>query len=242
MGRHVMMGYINREDATKRDMTKDGWMKSGDLCSIDEEGYHYIVGRKKDLIITAGGENVAPQPVHENVKTQLPGIISQVLLVGDRQKFVACFLTLGVEVNTETLEPTNLLSEAAKSWCRMIGSDVQTVEDIIENMDGKVLEAIQEGMDKANKVAVSNAQKIQKWMILPRDFSLPGGELTPTMKVKRAAVTKMYQHCIDLIYKDASQKKLENANYVSYQIDCKQLVPGPLILSDRLQPNPKSIS
>ena len=77
-GRHVMMGYIRREDATKNDMTKDGWMKSGDLCTIDEDGFHYIVGRKKDLLITAGGENVAPQPIHEKIKSQLPGIVSQV--------------------------------------------------------------------------------------------------------------------------------------------------------------------
>ena len=77
-GRHVMMGYIGREDATKRYMTEDGWMKSGDLFSIDGDGFHYIVGRQKDLIITAGGENVAPQPIHENVKNELPGLVSQV--------------------------------------------------------------------------------------------------------------------------------------------------------------------
>lgn len=77
-GRHVMMGYIGREDATKKDLTEDGWMMSGDLCSIDDAGVHFIVGRKKDLLITAGGENVAPQPIHDQVKSQLPGIVSQV--------------------------------------------------------------------------------------------------------------------------------------------------------------------
>merc|ERR1712210_257050 len=164
-GRHIMMGYAGRQDATRKDMTEDGWLRSGDLVSIDNEGFHAIVGREKDLIITAGGENIAPQPIHDLVKEQLP-IISQVLLLGDKQKFVSCFLTLAVEVDPETMEPTG----------------------------------IQAGIDKANKEAVSNAQRIQKWMIIPRDFSLPGGELGPTMKVKRQAVTKKYEGCIERIY------------------------------------------
>ena len=76
-GRHIMMGYIYREDATKKDMSEDGWLRTGDLADIDNEGFHRIVGREKDLIITAGGENIAPQPIHDKVKEALP-IISQV--------------------------------------------------------------------------------------------------------------------------------------------------------------------
>merc|ERR1719222_1602949 len=78
--RPIMMGYAGRQDATRKDMTEDGWLRSGDLVSIDNEGFHAIVGREKDLIITAGGENIAPQPIHDLVKEQLP-IISQVLLL-----------------------------------------------------------------------------------------------------------------------------------------------------------------
>merc|ERR1712127_255390 len=195
-GRHVMMGYANREDATRKDMTEDGWLKTGDLVNIDSEGYHFIVGREKDLIITAGGENIAPQPIHNLVKEQLP-CISQVLLLGDKQKFVSCFLTLAVEVDTETMEPSGRLSIAAKDWCRSVGSQASTVQEVLEGPDLAVMRNIQAGIDRANKQAVSNAQRIQKWMIIPRDFSLPGGELGPTMKVKRAAVVKKYDGCVE---------------------------------------------
>jgi len=198
-GRHIMMGYANRPDATKKDMTEDGWLRSGDLVSIDNENFHAIVGREKDLIITAGGENIAPQPIHDLVKEQLP-IISQVLLLGDKQKFVSCFLTLAVEVDTETMEPTEKLSSAARDWVQEQGSRATTVQEVLEGPDVAVMRGIQAGIDKANKQAVSNAQRIQKWMIIPKDFSLPGGELGPTMKVKRQAVTKKYEGCIEKIY------------------------------------------
>ena len=85
-GRHIMMGYAYREDATRKDMTEDGWLRTGDLVDIDSDGSHFIVGREKDLIITAGGENIAPQPIHCAVKAKLP-VISQVLLLGDKKKF-----------------------------------------------------------------------------------------------------------------------------------------------------------
>jgi len=198
-GRHVMMGYVNREDATRKDMTEDGWLKSGDLVSIDPDGFHFIVGREKDLIITAGGENVAPQPIHDHVKEQLP-VISQVLLIGDKQKFLSCLLTLAVEVDPDTLEPSGRLSSAAKDWCRSQGSQANTVQDVLEGPDLAVMRGIQAGIDRANRQAVSNAQRIQKWMVIPKDFSIPGGEMGPTMKIKRIAVTKKYAASIDKIY------------------------------------------
>ena len=83
---------------------------------------------------------------------------------------------------------------------RSIGSDASTVKDIMKGPDAKVMKGIQAGIDAANKEAVSNAQKIQKWMIIPRDFSIPGGEIGPTLKVKRQAVVKMYQKQINKIY------------------------------------------
>jgi len=201
-GRHIMMGYIYREDATKKDMSEDGWLRTGDLADIDNEGFHRIVGREKDLIITAGGENIAPQPIHDKVKEALP-IISQVLLLGDKQKFVSTFLTLSVDVDPETMEPSDKLTVAAVDWCRSVGSNANTVQDVLKGPNGpdpKVMKGIQAGIDAANKEAVSNAQKIQKWMIIPRDFSIPGGEIGPTMKVKRQHVVKMYQKQINKIY------------------------------------------
>ena len=105
-------------------------LRSGDLVAIDNENFHSIVGREKDLIITAGGENIAPQPIHDLVKEQLP-VISQVLLLGDKQKFVSCFLTLAVEVDTETMEPTGKLSSAARDWVEAQGSNATTVQEVI---------------------------------------------------------------------------------------------------------------
>jgi len=198
-GRHIMMGYAYREDATRKDMTEDGWLRTGDLADIDNEGYHRIVGREKDLIITAGGENIAPQPIHEEVKKRLP-IISQVLLLGDKQKFCSTFLTLAVDVDPDTMEPSNKLTSAALDWCRSVGSNANTVQDVLKGPDSNIMRGIQAGIDAANKEAVSNAQKIQKWMIIPRDFSIPGGEIGPTMKVKRQHVVKMYQKQINKIY------------------------------------------
>ena len=184
-GRNIMMGYAHREDATRKDMTEDGWLKTGDLVEIDIDGFHFIVGREKDLIITAGGENIAPQPIHDKVKEKLP-VISQVLLLGDKRKFVSTFLTLAVDVNPDTLEPTSKLSIAARDWCRSVGSQASTVEDVLKGPDTNVMRAIQAGIDAANREGVSNAQRIQKWMVLPRDFSLPGGEMGPTMKVTQS--------------------------------------------------------
>jgi len=198
-GRNVMMGYLNREDATRKDMTEDGWMKSGDIAVIDSEGFHFITGREKDLIITAGGENIPPQPIHDQIKEELP-VISQVLLLGDKQKFLSCFLTLAVNVDPETMEPSRELTMVAKDWCRSIDSSANTVDDILRRPDARVMGAIQAGIDRVNKAATSNAQRVQKWMVLPRDFSLPGGELGPTMKVKRIYITKKYGQCIDKIY------------------------------------------
>jgi len=198
-GRHIMMGYAYREDATRKDMTEDGWLRTGDLVEIDPDGYHFIVGREKDLIITAGGENVAPQPIHDAVKAKL-AVVSQVLLLGDKKRFCSTFLTLAVEVDPDTMQPSSNLTPAALDWCRSVGSNANTVEDILSGPDANVMRGIQKGIDAANREAVSNAQKIQKWMILPRDFSIPGGEIGPTMKVKRQAVTKMYQKQIEKIY------------------------------------------
>uniref|UniRef100_A0A8C4I2X6 Long-chain-fatty-acid--CoA ligase ACSBG1 n=1 Tax=Dicentrarchus labrax TaxID=13489 RepID=A0A8C4I2X6_DICLA len=200
-GRNIFMGFLNMEDKTREALDEDGWLHSGDLGKIDEEGFLYITGRIKELIITAGGENVPPVPIEEAVKKELP-LISNAMLIGDKRKFLSMLLTLKCCSDTETMEPTEELSTEAAEVCRQLGSQATKVSDIIGGKDKEVYRAIQEGINRVNSAATSNAQRIQKWTILRKDFSVVGGELGPTMKLRRPVVLEMYHKVIDNFYKE----------------------------------------
>jgi len=199
-GRHVFMGYLNTEEKTRDAIDPQGWLHSGDIGRKDEDKFLRITGRIKELIITAGGENIPPVLIEDVVKEELP-CISNAMLIGDKRKFLAILLTFKTQVDSD-LQPTSKLSAPALDWCKRIGSTATCLEDIIEKRDDKVLKAIQEGIDRANKRATSRAQCMQKWSILPRDFSVGGGELGPTLKLKRTVVHKMYEKTIDSFYAD----------------------------------------
>jgi len=199
-GRNLMMGYLNREDKTTEDIDQDGWLHSGDIGSIDANGFIFITGRIKELIITAGGENVAPIPIEEKIKECLP-CISNCILIGDKQKYLSCFLSFKVVVDRDNNDmPTNALTPETVEWCRSIGSNATKVTDILNGPDAAVLNGIQAGIDKANKAAISRASVVQKWTVLPLDISLPTGELGPTLKLKRFAFNKKYDHAIERLY------------------------------------------
>lgn len=198
-GRHVFMGYLNMEDKTKEALDKDGWLHTGDLGKHDSEDFLYITGRIKELIITAGGENIPPVPIEDAVKEQVP-IISNAMLIGDKCKFLSMLLTLKCNMDSETGEPLDELTPEAKQFCRQIGSNATKVSEIVSTQDEAVYKAIQTGIDKVNKKATSNAQKVQKWTILQKDFSVAGGELGPTMKLKRPVVVKMCKEEIAKLY------------------------------------------
>lgn len=198
-GRHVFMGYLNMEDKTKEALDEDGWLHTGDLGKHDSEDFLYITGRIKELIITAGGENIPPVPIEDAVKEQVP-IISNAMLIGDKCKFLSMLLTLKCNINAETGEPLDELTPEAIRFCRQVGSNATKVSEIVNNQDEAVYKAIQTGVDKVNKQATSNAQKVQKWSILLKDFSIAGGELGPTMKLKRPVVVKMYKDEIAKFY------------------------------------------
>ena len=113
----------------------DGWLHSGDLASADAEDFYYITGRLKELLITAGGENVAPVPIEDAIKEELP-CVSNVQVVGDRKKFLSAFVTLRCVVDADTDTPTGRLAPTAKDWCRSVGrAEVETVDDILGGMD-----------------------------------------------------------------------------------------------------------
>ncbi|XP_037338061.2 long-chain-fatty-acid--CoA ligase ACSBG2-like [Pungitius pungitius] len=197
-GRHVFMGYLDMPDLTAKAIDRDGWLHSGDLGRHDQNDFLYITGRIKELIITAGGENVPPVPIEDSVKSELP-FVSNAMLVGDKLKFLSMLLTLKCAVD-EAGGPTDQLGPEALLFCRQHNVAATKVSEIIASEEPAVYKAIQEGVERANARATSNAQKVQKWVILERDFSVGGGELGPTMKLRRPIVVKMYQEKIDELY------------------------------------------
>ncbi|NLI18081.1 MAG: AMP-binding protein [Actinomycetales bacterium] len=183
----VFKGYHNNPAATAEAM-KDGWFHTGDVGVMDDEGYLSITGRKKELIVTAGGKNVAPAQLEDPLRTH--PLISQAMAVGDRQPFVAALITLDAEVLPRWLEthdrPPMTVEEAAR--------------------DPFVREHIQMAVDRVNK-KVSRAESIREIRILADDFTIENDMLTPSMKVKRHEVMTNYQDLIDSIYAGTNPKE-----------------------------------
>ncbi|XP_033974393.1 long-chain-fatty-acid--CoA ligase ACSBG2-like [Trematomus bernacchii] len=203
-GRHVFMGYLNMPDKTREALDQDGWLHSGDLGRHDKNDFLFITGRIKELIITAGGENIPPVLIEDSVKSEV-AIISNAMLIGDRLKFLSIMITLKCVVD-DNGDPTDALTTEALSFCQQHDVTVTTVSGIIANKEPAIYTAIQEGIERVNARATSNAQKIQKFVILEQDFSIGGGELGPTMKLRRPIVVKMYQEKINKLYGVATEK------------------------------------
>jgi len=197
-GRNTSMGYLQQEDKTTETIDEQGWIHSGDIGKF-EDGYLFITGRLKELIITAGGENIPPVLIEDVLKGELP-CISNAMLIGDKRKFLSILLTLKTDMNVDTGDALDTLSPQCIEWCQSVGSNAKTIYDVLSGPDARVMRAIQDGIDRANKLAASNAQKVQKWTILPRDFTCNTEELGPTMKLKRPVVNKKYADTIERFY------------------------------------------
>ncbi|MGB5349881.1 MAG: long-chain fatty acid--CoA ligase [Polyangiales bacterium] len=186
-GINMVKGYHRLPDKTAELYDSDGWMHTGDLGAIDADGYISITGRKKDLIITAGGKNVAPAEM-EGYLQSIPGV-GQAVVVGDRQPYLAALIVLDPEALPE-LEVASQISGL---------SDVQTAA---RNEDVK--RYIEQEMQKVCNEKVARYQTIKKIKILPTVFSVDGGELTPTLKVKRNIVNEKYASEIAAFYAEGT--------------------------------------
>ncbi|XP_011347791.1 long-chain-fatty-acid--CoA ligase ACSBG2 [Ooceraea biroi] len=198
-GRHIFMGYLTDPEKTAETKDKNGWLHSGDLGKLDSNGCLSVTGRIKELIITSGGENIAPHNVEQAILSELP-VLSNVMLIGDNRKFLTVLVTLKSDMSIDTGEPLDTLNPDVLQWAKSIGSKATTVTEVINSRDPLIYEKIDKAIQRANVLSISNAQKVQKFEILPHDFSVPTGELGPTLKLKRNVVYKMYTDLIDKMY------------------------------------------
>ena len=176
----VMRGYWQNDEANKE--TFDGqWFKTGDLGRLDDEGYLYITGRKKELIVTAGGKNVAPAVLEDRLRAH--PLVSQCMVVGDNQPFIASLITVDQDM--------------LKGWISSNGKTGATIETLVNDPD--LIAVIQTAVDDANK-AVSKAESIRKFTILPKDFTIAGGQLTAKLSLKRHVIAEQYSAEISALF------------------------------------------
>jgi long-chain acyl-CoA synthetase len=178
----VMRGYWKNDQATKEAIDADGWFHTGDIGEIDADGFLKITGRKKEILVTAGGKNVAPAVLEDRIRAHR--LISQCIVVGDQRPFIAALITLD--------------EEALPQWLESRGKSADlTPEQLREDDD--VLAEVQSAVDDANR-AVSKAEAIKKFRILGTDFTEANGLLTPSLKLKRSAVLKEFDAEVEALY------------------------------------------
>jgi long-chain acyl-CoA synthetase len=184
-GGNVMQGYYKDPEGTANAIDADGWLHTGDVASIDADGYVRIVDRKKELIITAGGKNVSPANMEGLLKRN--PLIGQVAVIGDRRPFVAALIVL---------DP-----DAARVWAARHGLSNASFAELASRSD--VLAEVQAGVDAAN-AEVSQSEQVRKFRVLPVDWTAESGELTPTLKLKRRVIAERYAGEIEDLYRRPS--------------------------------------
>ena len=180
-GPGIMLGYYNKPEQTAEVLDADGWFYTGDIGRFDDDGYLYITDRKKDLIVTAGGKNIAPQPIENALKKNK--FIGQVVVIGDKRPYMICLIV----PNFDHLE----------MWAKESGLSWDTHDDLIA-LDS-VRDKYQRGLDRANE-KLESFSTIKNFALLKDEFTLERGELTPTLKVKRRVIQDSYAEQIDALY------------------------------------------
>jgi long-chain acyl-CoA synthetase len=179
-GPQVMLGYYKNDEATM-EAFEDGWFKTGDIAIIDEEGFVYIIDRKKELIVTAGGKNIAPQPIENELK--LDKYISQAIVFGDRKPYLVAVITPNIERLIDYARDENI--------------SYIDIDELVCNARVKELYA---GRIKELNKNYPPYKTIKYFAVVPSDFSIEGGELTPTLKLKRKFILEKYQNIIEDLY------------------------------------------
>jgi long-chain acyl-CoA synthetase len=185
-GPNVMRGYYNKPEETRAVFTDDGWFKTGDVGTLDEDGYLRITDRKKELFKTSGGKYISPQPIEQSIKGSR--FVNQVVLIGSERKFPAALIV----PNWEQLE----------SYCKLKGIQVKSRQELCENP--RIIDLMERQIEKLTP-NLSRYEKVKKVALLENEFSIEGGELTPTLKVKRRVIDQKYRDLIDKLY-DEPQK------------------------------------
>lgn len=181
-GNNVFMGYYNDAEATASTLTEDGWLHSGDLGAFDKDGFLSITGRKKDIIITAGGKNITPKNLEAGIKNH--ELVNEAVVIGDRRKYLSALVTI---------DP-----EAGEAWAAENGEDVNALHS-----SKKLRASIQAHIDEMNQ-HFARVEQIKKFTVLKRNFSIEDGELTPTLKVKRAKVNDHFASEIEAMYAEGN--------------------------------------
>ncbi|MCZ2819896.1 long-chain fatty acid--CoA ligase [Modestobacter sp. VKM Ac-2977] len=178
----VMRGYWKNEQATTEAIDADGWFHTGDIGELDAQGFLRITGRKKEILVTAGGKNVAPAVLEDRLRAHK--LVSQCLVVGDQKPFIAALVTLDVE--------------ALPTWLKAQGKDTSLTPEQLRD-DPDLLAELDTAVAEANK-AVSQAEAIKKFRVLGDDFTEDNGTLTPSLKLKRAVVMKQFGTEVEALY------------------------------------------
>ncbi|PZG54568.1 long-chain fatty acid--CoA ligase [Spongiactinospora gelatinilytica] len=182
-GRHIFDGYWNNPEATAEVIDEDGWFHSGDVGELDADGYLRVTGRKKEILVTAAGKNVAPAPLEDRIRAH--PLVSQALVVGDDRPFIAALVTLD--------------AEALEQWKSANGHASATLADL--SADPAVLAEVQNAIDDANRM-VSRAEQIKKFAVLPIELTEETGHVTPKQSIKRYVVMAEFAKEIDELYVD----------------------------------------
>ncbi len=183
-GPNIMRGYWNKPEETRAVMTADGWFKTGDIGSLDADGFLTITDRKKELWKTSGGKYIAPAPIEQLIKSSR--FVSQVVVIGNGRKFPAALIV----PDWEQLE----------SYAKLKGLPLSAREDFCRHP--RIIDLFERQIE-ARTQSLAHFEKIKRFALIPNELTMEGGELTPTLKVKRRVIDEKYRDVIDGIYSGA---------------------------------------